>query len=134
MNVITGMDGDILAFLSCVLVFISVGYYYSRMRAVDVPKWPVMSLFLKIIAVFVGVMALAYGVSAIGGIALGIGFFIAGMFFIFLMISTLPKVKSAVEVGKSFVDFTTLDSDGNEFALSSLLGKPILLVFYRGHW
>lgn len=134
MNFITGMDGDILAFLSCVLVFISVGYYYSRMRAVDVPKWPLMSLFLKIIAVFVGVMALAYGVSVIGGIALGISFFIVGMFFIFIMISAMPKVKPGVEVGKPFVDFTTLDSDGNEFILSSLKGKPILLVFYRGHW
>ena len=121
MNFITEMDGDILAFLSCVLVFISVGYYYSRMRAVDVPKWPLISLFLKIVAVFVGVMAMAYGVSVIGGIALGIGFFLAGMFFIFIMISAMPKVRPGAEVGKPFVDFTTL-------------GKPIVLVFYRGHW
>jgi hypothetical protein len=48
------------------------------------------------------------------GIGLGIGVLAAGAGFL--------------------LDFTTFDSEGNEFKLSSLRGQPFLFKFFRGHW
>lgn len=39
-----------------------------------------------------------------------------------------------VQAGQTAPDFTLQRSDGTDLALSSLRGKNVVLVFYRGHW
>ncbi len=39
-----------------------------------------------------------------------------------------------VQAGQSAPDFTLQRSDGTDLTLSSLQGKNVVLVFYRGHW
>ena len=40
-----------------------------------------------------------------------------------------------VAVGETAPDFTLEDQDGRKHALSAERGKrPVVLVFYRGHW
>jgi cytochrome oxidase Cu insertion factor (SCO1/SenC/PrrC family) len=46
----------------------------------------------------------------------------------------LPKPQIASATGKLAPDFTLKDQNGNNFRLSSLRGKRVLLIFYRGHW
>ena len=36
----------------------------------------------------------------------------------------------SAEVGSTAPDFTLFDTDGNEFSLSSLKGKKVVLFFY----
>ena len=128
------MYGEILAAVSLALTLLSVGIYYLKMRAVRVPKWPLLNILLKLVAITAGVVAFVSGVAFWTGIAAGFSLFINAMFFLFLAISGLPKAQPAIEVGKRFIDFNALDSEGSEFTLSSLNGRPFLLVFYRGHW
>jgi len=46
----------------------------------------------------------------------------------------LPKPQIASAEGKLAPDFTLKDQRGKTLQLSSLRGKPALLIFYRGHW
>jgi len=39
-----------------------------------------------------------------------------------------------VQAGQTAPDFTLQRSDGTDITLSSLQGKNVVLVFYRGHW
>ena len=41
-----------------------------------------------------------------------------------------PSPAAPVEAAESFVDFTVYDADGNPVALSSLLGKPVLVNYW----
>jgi cytochrome oxidase Cu insertion factor (SCO1/SenC/PrrC family) len=46
----------------------------------------------------------------------------------------LPKPQSAFAILQPAPDFTLNDQDGRPFALSSLRGSRVVLVFYRGYW
>jgi cytochrome oxidase Cu insertion factor (SCO1/SenC/PrrC family) len=46
----------------------------------------------------------------------------------------LPKPQIASAEGKLAPDFTLKDQRGKPLRLSSLRGKPALVIFYRGHW
>jgi cytochrome oxidase Cu insertion factor (SCO1/SenC/PrrC family) len=46
----------------------------------------------------------------------------------------LPKPQIASAEGKLAPDFTLKDQGGKPLRLSSLRGKPALVIFYRGHW
>jgi hypothetical protein len=115
-------------------MLISLIYYARIMRAVKVPKWPWLNIVLKVGAIALGVFILFQGAGWI--IVLVVDMLIAGgiLFLILLLVSGLPKVNPAVEVGKPYVDFTARDTEGRPFTLSTLEGKPIVLKFYRGFW
>ncbi len=44
------------------------------------------------------------------------------------------KRASPVAVGELAPDFTLEDQEGRKRTLSAERGKPVVLVFYRGHW
>ncbi len=46
----------------------------------------------------------------------------------------LPKPQSSFTSLEPAPDFTLNDQDGKPFALSSLRGSRVVLVFYRGYW
>jgi cytochrome oxidase Cu insertion factor (SCO1/SenC/PrrC family) len=45
-----------------------------------------------------------------------------------------PADLERIQVGQPAPDFTLPDSAGHSFSLSSLRGKNVVLVFYRGYW
>ena len=45
-----------------------------------------------------------------------------------------PSDLDRVQAGQPAPDFTLPDSAGSSFTLSSLRGKNVVLVFYRGYW
>ncbi len=46
----------------------------------------------------------------------------------------LPRPQIASSEGKPAPDFTLKDQGGRSFRLSSVRGKRVLLIFYRGYW
>ena len=44
------------------------------------------------------------------------------------------KRAAPVGAGDTAPDFTLEDQDGRKHTLSSQRGRPVVLVFYRGHW
>jgi hypothetical protein len=65
---------------------------------------------------------------------LNVGF--AGLFgwYLFSYSYRMPAAARAPVVGSVAPDFALRDQRGNEVRLSSLRGRPVVLVFYRGHW
>jgi cytochrome oxidase Cu insertion factor (SCO1/SenC/PrrC family) len=59
---------------------------------------------------------------------------------LFLLLSVLaaaqvlPRPQIASAEGKPAPPFTLKDQEGKDFHLSSLRGKRVLLIFYRGYW
>lgn len=45
-----------------------------------------------------------------------------------------PSEIERVAIGDSAPDFTLLDSESHPLTLSSLRGRYVVLVFYRGYW
>jgi cytochrome oxidase Cu insertion factor (SCO1/SenC/PrrC family) len=46
----------------------------------------------------------------------------------------LPKPQIVSAEGKAAPAFTLKDQEGKDFRLSSLRGKRVILIFYRGYW
>lgn len=46
----------------------------------------------------------------------------------------LPRPQVASAAGKLAPDFTLTDQKGKSLRLSSLRGKRVLLIFFRGYW
>jgi len=58
----------------------------------------------------------------------------AVLLLLFLRANRVPKPQIASASGKPAPDFTLKDQDGQDFTLSSLRSRPVLLIFYRGYW
>ncbi|MBA3337577.1 MAG: redoxin domain-containing protein [Chloroflexia bacterium] len=41
---------------------------------------------------------------------------------------------SRVQVGELAPDFVLPGTDGTPKSLAALIGRPVLILFYRGHW
>jgi len=50
------------------------------------------------------------------------------------MLYQYPKPQIPSNAGNPAPDFTLPDQDGKPFALASLRGAPVVLIFYRGYW
>ncbi len=48
--------------------------------------------------------------------------------------SMLPSIDGVITVGQQAPDFSLPGPDGHAVRLESFLGKPLVLVFYRGYW
>lgn len=65
---------------------------------------------------------------------------LAGLLLVMLLLAAsapaqrLPKPQIASAEGKFAPDFTLKDQRGKPLQLSSLRGKPALVIFYRGYW
>lgn len=46
----------------------------------------------------------------------------------------LPKPQIPSAEGKEAPDFSLPDQDGHSLRLSSLRGRRVVLIFYRGYW
>jgi len=62
------------------------------------------------------------------------------MVILFVLLSSLavsqvlPKPQIASAEGKPAPAFTLKDQEGKDFRLSSLRGRSVVLIFYRGYW
>lgn len=89
-------------------------------------------------------LEVAGGGLAIAGVFLGAGpvWIVLGSFSIlmsvfFLLLYTQRKTPVGdieVEVGDRLLPFQCRDSEGERFHTESLVGRRILLKFFRGHW
>jgi hypothetical protein len=74
--------------------------------------------------------------------ALGVLFFAALLFGVFVAGRWLPASAGAPQVGQKAPDFTLADSNNKPVTLAQLLTEPVnnkppkavLLIFYRGYW
>jgi hypothetical protein len=126
--------GDVLGVAALPLVLLNLLVYTLRVRAVRVPLRPLGHAAVMLAAVGLFAAALFNGASFLG-VASGTSALItAGFFIVHVFTSGLPVKEIAVEIGKPFPSFEAVDADSHPFRTSSLLGSPVLLIFFRGWW
>jgi len=69
-------------------------------------------------------------------VGLTVSVLLAGLFsgYVFWLSYQLPGQEPAVAVGSLAPDFSLLDQEQRPTTLSEFRGRPVVLVFYRGHW
>lgn len=128
------MSATLLGFVSLAVLVGSFGLWFRRIQRVQIPedRRPWVATWLA--AAALGIYALSQGPGWIGAIPAGVGA-IGGIFVsVLVYISPQRVADDAIRVGERLRDFTALDENGNEFAIASTAGTPVLLKFFRGHW
>jgi peroxiredoxin len=126
--------GNYLAGTMILLSVLSLYIQFRQIKDVTVPKNPWLQLVVWVFSIGLGIYALVLGIHILLVVPAILSMLINIFFIAVLLHSNLPSVSPSIEVGKPYIDFTTVDSEGNPFTLSTLKGKAILLKFFRGHW
>ena len=120
-----------------VISFFGYTDFFSRFPITrDVP-WASALMFLAALALLIGGVRRAER-KVMPSIVAALG--VAIMVFFGLMVTVLSKVPAspkAPKAGQKAPEFTLLDANRHEVALSSLVAsapRGVLLVFYRGYW
>lgn len=128
------MTGAVLGVLALLVVAGSMAMWVRRMRNVDIPEDRRGFVACWAGGAGLGIVALTHGAGWLGGVSAAIAA-VAGTFFSALVyISPQKTAGNAIRVGERLREFTAPDDNGDDFAIASTLGKPILLKFFRGHW
>jgi peroxiredoxin len=124
-----------LAILAAAMAAGLMVLWVLAMQRVNMGKrLPLLNAFAAA-AVISGFAAFAFGTGIFGSVLAGLGILVgAGFLALGIFLSALSKQTPAVTVGAPLLSFTALDEHGERFDIASLLGAPILLKFFRGHW
>jgi len=128
------MSGTVLGIVAFLVVAGSMALWFQRIKSVQIPKDRRGFVACWLLAVALGITALTAEPGWLGGVpavlAVLAGLLFTGLFFI----SPQKAGDDAIRVGESLRDFTGSDQDGNQFAMATTGGSPVLLKFFRGHW
>ena len=114
------------------VVVFRLGAWLPRVRNDAVPNWIVVVLGLVLSGL---AMARATrGRRLVPGILLGLNVVVAAGFARLLYVVPLVPAAHGPSVGAAAPDFALPDQTGKIVRLADFRGKPLLLVFYRGHW
>ena len=127
--------GPLLTFVGAVSYFV----VFARFPALRDFPW------VNLPVVGVGVLLSLAGVRRafvrgrgrwVGSIALVSSLLIGGLFgfYVFWLSYQLPATAGVTGERDAAPDFTLTDQHGQPLTLSSLRGRKVVLVFYRGHW
>ena len=66
------------------------------------------------------------------GMAVAVAALLLG--YVHLYSSMLPSTEGVIQVGQRAPVFSLPGPDGESFSSETFLGKPLILIFYRGYW
>ena len=130
------MTSGRLAALSVVVALGTIAAYLLLFRVATVRNHPEGYVAAFALATVLGALALARSRRWPAWLALGLSaaLLVAGAWFDFV-IARIPATPSVLRVGERPPDFTLPDAAGRPVSLADFRGtKPVVLVFYRGHW
>jgi hypothetical protein len=126
--------GTAIGVVALVLIAGSGTLWFRAASGVRLPKSRSAYVGVWLGGVALGVVALASGVGWVGGVAAGLSIFGGSFLALTVAISRQRVGPDAVTVGARLPNFSALDENGDPFELASVMGKPLLLKFFRGHW
>lgn len=131
-----------LAALGVLLVLSGVVGYFVVVLSLDgrlpgvrnhpVPNWLVMAAGLALSSA--AIHRAGPGRRALPAFALGLNLVLTTAFAVFLYVLLRVPGAPGPAVGSAAHDFALADQHGQMRRLADFAGKPLLLVFYRGHW
>ncbi len=126
--------GQPLGFAALALVAGSMVLWFSRMKAVDIPKDRTPFVVAWAAGALLGLAALVSEPGWLGGGAAGIATLAGTLFTVLVGISRQRVALGAIRVGSALPEFDAPDQHGETFSSAALAGAPVLLKFFRGHW
>ena len=128
------MSGELLAALSFGLVFATGFRWFRLVYAVAIPDNRIFFLLSMALGVGLGIAAFVRGTAWPGGVAAGVACFLGGMFLFTTAISAQKGGCGKLQVGAELPLFSAPDETGKTVNIENLVGQPLLLKFFRGHW
>jgi len=128
------MNGIVLGGVALLLLIGSMAVWFQRIKSVQIPEDRSGFVAIWLVAAGLGIYALTLEPGWLGGVPASFSVFGGLLFFALFFISPQKVAEDVIRIGERLRDFTALDEDGNEFAIASTAGKPVLLKFFRGHW
>ena len=125
-----------LALLSVVVSVGTVIGYASLLGVPAVRNHPEGYVAAFAIAATIAGLAVALRRRWPAWVALGVALvLLAGGGYVNFVMARIPPAPTTVRVGERPPDFTLPDAMGRPISLADFRGhKPVVLVFYRGHW
>jgi AhpC/TSA family len=125
-----------LAALSVVVAVGGIAAYALLFRVAAVRNHPEGYVVTSAVATALAVLALRRSRRWPGWVALGLsGLLLAGTAWFNFVVARIPATSTVLRVGERPPDFTLPDATGRPVTLAAYRGKkPVVLVFYRGHW
>ncbi|MFT5692371.1 MAG: phosphoglycerol transferase MdoB-like AlkP superfamily enzyme [Oceanicoccus sp.] len=121
--------------IGALLLTLACGTLWIRgIRRVALPKNRSVFLVSFLFASVLGAMALVQGVGWVGGVPAVFSIFVALFFTLTVAIGRQKTGEGTITVGASLPAFTAIDEHGETFDSLNLVGNPVLIKFFRGHW
>ena len=128
------MSTTLLTVAAVVLVCAALTLWFRWMNEVSLRGRRWIPLSMVGVGGLLSLAALAQGGGIALGVVSGLTLAVSAGFLFLAALAPQSKQTPALAVGGPILDFTAVDENDQEFRLSDLSGKPILLKFFRGHW
>ncbi len=126
--------GTTLGFIALAIAVASVILWFRQVNLVALPEDRTLFVGAFVISGVLGLAAFIVGTRWYGGIP-AVSAVIAGVFMTAMVyISPQQIADNPVKVGDIIPQFVALDDSGKRFNSGALIGKPVLIKFFRGHW
>jgi hypothetical protein len=126
----TGLGLGVLGVAGYFALVLGLGARLPSVRNYAIPNWIVVALGLAL-----SVLAVARARRRLlAGVLLGLNVAVAAAFFEMLYVLSAVPPAAGPPIGALAPDFALPDQGGRTMRLEDFRGKPLLLVFYRGHW
>ena len=117
-----------------VLVVVSGVLWFRAAAAVRLPENRSLYVAAWLVGIVLAGLSLAGSPGWTEGLAAMIAIFGSSFLLLTVAISRQKVGESAIRPGDSIPEFSAVDEHGVRWESSSLIGQPLLLKFFRGHW
>ena len=117
-----------------VLVIVSGVLWFRAAGAVRLPENRSFYVTAWLVGIGLAGVSLASSPGWAGGLAAIIAILGSSFLLLTVAISQQKVGESAIHSGDSIPEFSAVDEHGVRWESSSLIGQPLLLKFFRGHW
>jgi hypothetical protein len=112
------------------VLVLKLGAWFPGARNDALPSWLLIAGGLTLSLVAVGRARRRLAAIALLVANVAVAAFFANMIYVSFAV---PEAKGPA-IGSPSADFALADQTGRTVRLADFAGKPLLLVFYRGHW
>jgi len=127
-----GLALGIAGFVGYFVLVLRFGAWFPGARNNALPSWLLIAAGLALSSV--AIARASRGRRLVASLALVLNVAVAGAFASFIYVALAVPEAHGPAVGAPSADFALADQTGKIVQLADFKGKPLLLVFYRGHW
>lgn len=128
------MNGFYLGLAAFALVFAAGFRWVQLIQSVSLPDNRIGFLLCMVTGMGLAITSFFHNPGWIGGTLAALAL-IPSCFFVFTWaISAQKGGPGKLQPGSPLMAFTAIDDMGSSFDSGVLVGKPVLLKFFRGHW